>query len=265
MSSGSGETSSIGKEDLVFFFSLSLGYSNLQWSMIESGFQHDSSFLNLHFIYEIILPISLEYFWNPSLFFHFTLVFLGQMQRGKFIKVISKEKCWGKLSVAQGERNRVSISVWIYQGALRVLQYLLYYDIGSTLRQEDQPFTPNPVIYWPVVDTGIVRIIPSEAVPIFSGAIVQKQWGCELLAAQPYDSYSWVHWPSEGDLTRCNMATTFRVIISTTAAQASIISYPDNYSNILTALLLLVLLPSIYFLYCIWSHHLNFKSNCITR
>lgn len=58
----------------VFFF---LGYSNLQWSMIGSGFHHDSSFSNLHFIYEIILPINPEYFSNPSLFLHFTLVFLG--------------------------------------------------------------------------------------------------------------------------------------------------------------------------------------------
>ena len=68
--------------------------------------------------------------------------------------------------------------------------------------QEDQSFTPNPIIYWPVVDPGMVRIIPSEAVPIFSGANVQKQWGCEFLAAQPYSSYSWVHWPSERDMTR---------------------------------------------------------------
>ena len=89
---------------------------------------------------------------------------------------------------SMGERNRVSVSVWIYPGTQRVLQYLLYYDTGSTLRQEDQTFTPSPVIYWPVADPGMVRVIPSEAVPIFSGAIVQKEWGCEFLAVQPYGS-----------------------------------------------------------------------------
>ena len=94
--------------------------------------------------------------------------------------------------------------------------------------QEDQSFTPNPVIYWPVVDPGMVRIIPSEAVPFFSGANVHKQWGCEFLAAQSYNSYSWVPWPSERDMTRCNMSSTFCVIIGTTAVQPSIISYLNN-------------------------------------
>ena len=45
--------------------------------MIEYGFHHDSSFSDLYFMYEIMLLIYLKYFWNPSLFLHFTLVFLG--------------------------------------------------------------------------------------------------------------------------------------------------------------------------------------------
>ena len=180
------------------------------------------------------------------------------MQRGKFIKVISKEKCWGKLSLVQGKRNRVSVSVWIYPGALRVTQYLLHYDTGSTLRQEDKLFTPNPVIYWPVVDPEIVRVTPSEAVPISLVQLYRKNgvvssWLLSHTAATPgYTGPGKEVWPGAA----------FWVITGTAAAQASPISYPDDCGDLLTATAA-CLVSSIYFLYCICGHHLNLNFNCI--
>ena len=49
-------------------------------------------------------------------------------------------------------------------------------------------FSAAPVIHNELLVSWMVGIIPKEAVPSMSLAAVQKEWGCELLAAQANNS-----------------------------------------------------------------------------